>query len=124
MKRIFIFSVITLLVLGLTGCATLFGPKTHTLSVKSTPEKAEVYINGERMGATPVVLELDPQKTYSIEYRKEGYKPITKIVKGQVGVKWIVLDILGGVIPVVVDAATGNWYEFDKEIVHSNLDKE
>jgi hypothetical protein len=33
-------------------------------------------------------------------------------VKGKVGVKWIVLDILGGFVPVIVDAATGNWYEF------------
>ena len=113
-----------LFIFSITSCATLFGLKSHSLSFTSNPDKAEVFINGERKGTTPVKLELDPKKTYSIEYRKDGYNPITKVVKGKIGIKWVVLDILGGFIPVIVDAATGNWYEFDQEIINSNLDKE
>jgi|TARA_R110001606_G_scaffold36639_1_gene104627 hypothetical protein len=119
-KFILLLTVIT--TLTLTSCATLFGPKSHSLSATSNPQGAEIYVDGERMGVTPLKLELDPSKTYSIEYRKKGYRSITKIVKGKVGVKWIVLDILGGLIPVVIDAATGNWYEFEKDRINANLE--
>ncbi|MFT5217787.1 MAG: hypothetical protein ACI83H_002928 [Glaciecola sp.] len=30
----------------------------------------------------------------------------------------------GVLIPVVVDAATGNWYEFEQEMINSNLEKQ
>ena len=118
-KIVLLLTVIT--TLTLTSCATLFGPKSHSLSANSNPQGAEIYVDGERMGITPLKLELDPSKTYSIEYRKEGYRSITK--KGKVGVKWIVLDILGGFIPVIVDAATGDWYEFEKDKINTNLEK-
>jgi hypothetical protein len=124
MKKVIYLSLLVFATVSFTSCATLFGPKSHSLSVNSNPEKADVYVNGERMGSTPVKLELDPQKTYSIEYRKDGYKSITKIVKGKIGVKWIVLDILGGFVPVIVDVATGNWYEFEQEIINGNLEKQ
>ena len=124
MKKIIYLSLLMLTIVSFNSCATLFGPKSHSLSVNSNPDKADVYVNGKRMGTTPVKLKLDPQKTYSVEYRKDGYKSITKIVKGKVGVKWIVLDILGGFVPVIVDAATGNWYEFEKEIINGNLEKQ
>ena len=120
-KIVLLLTVIT--TLTLTSCATLFGPKSHALSANSNPPGAEIYVDGERMGITPLKLELDPSKTYSIEYRKEGFRSITKTVKGKVGVKWIVLDILGGFIPVIVDAATGNWYEFEKDRINTNLEK-
>ena len=124
MKKIIYLSILMLSLITFTGCATLFGSKSHSLSVNSNPPQADIYVNGERMGTTPVKLELDPQETYSIEFRKDGYKSITKVVKGSVAVKWIVLDILGGFIPVIVDAATGNWYEFDKYRINSNLEKQ
>ncbi|MBN9165918.1 MAG: hypothetical protein J0I07_33525 [Myxococcales bacterium] len=35
-------------------------------------------------------------------------------VKRFVGAGWILLDIaMGGLIAIVIDAATGNWYEFE-----------
>lgn len=125
MKTKITYSLTILLVVMLTtSCATLFGPKEHLLSFNSTPVGAEVFANGDRIGITPLKLELKPDKSYMIEFRKEGYKSITRTVHNRIGVKWIVLDILGGVIPIVVDAATGNWYEFDQEYINGNLDKE
>jgi hypothetical protein len=31
----------------------------------------------------------------------------------RIGVGWVVLDLFGGVIPLVVDLATGNWQSVD-----------
>jgi len=119
--KLFIFLIATTFLLS--NCATLFGPKSHSISANSNPIGAEVIVDGVSMGVTPVKLELDPQKSYTIEYRKNGYRPITKVVKGKVGTKWIILDVLGGFIPAVVDAVTGKWYEFEDEIINTNLEK-
>ncbi|MBA7493862.1 hypothetical protein ES702_04427 [subsurface metagenome] len=73
------------------------------------------------MGNTPVNLNLNKNDTYIIEFRKEGYKPIVKTINSKVGAGWIVLDVLGGLIPVIVDAATGAWMELDQKAVNAAL---
>ncbi len=47
-------------------------PFTGKLSLKTTPTKAEVFIDGSIRGLTPLTLEL-PVKSHSIELRKAGY---------------------------------------------------
>ncbi len=92
-----------------TGCATLFGPSTHKLAVSSEPAEADVFVNGMRMGVTPVVLDLKADQAYTIEYRKIGYDRVTRVVNTRVGAGWVILDVLGGLIPVIIDASTGAW---------------
>ena|ERR1035437_7116057 len=107
------FSIIV--VLGfISGCATIFAAKTQSLSVTSEPTETEVYANGLKMGVTPVELDLKADKSYIIEFRKEGFQTITKVVNTKVGPGWIVLDVLMGVIPVIVDASTGAWRQSDQ----------
>jgi len=73
---------------------------------------------------TPVELELKSDETYSIEFKKEGYETRTVILHSSVGAGWVILDILGGLIPVIIDAATGNWYGLDKDHINAVLEKE
>lgn len=118
-----IMSFLTFTVL-ITGCATLFAPKTHPLAVRSEPFGADVFVNGVRMGSTPIELSLKADKSYTIEFRKEGYQTITKIVNTKVGAGWIILDVLGGLVPVIVDVATGAWNKLDQESVNAALVKQ
>lgn len=117
-------SLIVVTSIGLSSCATLFGKKTHALAVGSDPSGADVYVNGFKMGTTPVELNLKADKSYTIEYRKEGYQSITRVVNTKVGAGWIVLDVLGGLIPVIVDAATGNWNKLDQDAVNAVLEEQ
>lgn len=114
---------ILILFLGFTSCATLFAPNTRPLAVSSDPGGADVYVNGFKMGTTPIELQLTPDKAYNIEFRKEGYETVTRVVNTKVAGGWIVLDILGGLIPVVVDAATGDWNKLDQDAVNAALVK-
>ena len=82
-----------------------------------------MYVNGFRMGETPLELALKPDKSYSIEFRKEGYQSVTRVVNTKVGAGWVILDVLGGLIPVVIDAATGNWNHLDQDAVNAALIK-
>ena len=107
-----------------TSCALIFKGTKEEVRFGSDPQRAEVYIDGVRMGETPFALKLVTKKTYKIEFRKEGYKSKSYQINNKVGAGWIVLDILGGLIPVVIDAATGAWYSFDQKNIDAVLEKQ
>jgi len=106
------------------GCATLFAPATHPLALSTDPPEAEVYVNGFMRGVTPLELNLKADKSYTIEFRKEGYDPVIRIVNTRIGAGWVILDVIGGLVPVVVDAATGAWNELDQDTVNAVLRKQ
>lgn len=54
-------------------------PFTGKLSLKTTPTKADVYLDGSIRGLTPLTLDL-PVKEHSIELRKAGYIAQTHIL--------------------------------------------
>jgi hypothetical protein len=105
-----------------TGCATLFKGASENVDFSSDPSGADVYVNGSLRGKTPINLKLESKKTYTIEFKKDGYEPRTYTITNHVGAGWIILDILGGLIPVIVDAATGAWYELDQDAVNAVLE--
>ncbi|WP_421812703.1 PEGA domain-containing protein [Flagellimonas sp.] len=87
MRKTIILSISLVIITSLSfgSCATLFGKKSHALAVGSDPAGAEVYVNGFKMGNTPLELNLKADKGYTIEYRKEGYQSVTRIVNTKVG---------------------------------------
>jgi hypothetical protein len=117
-----IFSVLLVYVLG--GCATIFKGAHNDVNFMSDPGGAQVYINGFARGKTPITLKLESRHTYTIEFKKEGYEPKTYNITNHVGVGWVVLDVLFGLVPVIVDATTGAWYELDQEAVNAILEKQ
>lgn len=117
--------IIILLIMGFsfTSCATLFHGSTDTVNFTSDPQGAALFINGMNMGKTPMQMELKSNKSYNIEYRLEGYDNRIVVLNNSVSGGYIVLDILFGVLPVIVDAATGNWYSLDMDQVNAVLEK-
>ena len=105
------------LVLSLASCATLFKGTTEEVNFGSNPTGAEVWVDGKLMGTTPINFRLITKKVYLIEFK---YQDQTKSVylNKHVGAGWIVLDVLGGLVPVIIDAVTGAWYSFDQSNVN------
>ena len=128
MKKIFIFSfvfVFAAVFFGFfNGCATLFKGSTDSVDFSSEPSGAQVYVNGNLLGTTPVQLKLESKKSYTLEFKKDGFETKTIVLNNSVGAGWIVLDILGGLFPVIIDAATGNWYNLDQDHVNAVLEKQ
>jgi hypothetical protein len=124
MKKTIYISALIIAFGIINGCATLFAPSTYPLAISSDPREADVYVNGFKMGVTPVELSLKPDKSYSIEFRKEGFQTITRVVNTKVGAGWVVLDVLGGIIPVLIDASTGAWHQLDQDAVNAALEKQ
>ncbi len=97
----------------LSGCATLFASKSKELSLISDPQGAEVYINGSRVGVTPMNFRVDNNKPQTVTFRKAGHKEVSCHLTTKTGAGWIVLDVLAGLVPVIIDAATGDWKQLD-----------
>jgi PEGA domain len=98
-----------ILSMSLTGCASVFGSHEKQFDLSSQPADAEVFLDGNRLGTTPVKVKLSNHQSHTFTFRKAGYKDATCSLVKTTGAGWVILDILGGLIPVVIDAATNNW---------------
>jgi hypothetical protein len=107
--------------LFLSGCATLFKGTAEKVNMGSSPVRADVYVNGQFMGRTPLQLNLAVKKSYAIEFRAEGYQPRVYHINNRVGAGWVILDVLLGLVPVIVDASTGAWYYLDQKNIDAVL---
>jgi len=110
--------------LHFVGCATLFKGTTQEVHFNSNPQKARVFVNGADMGETPIALKLETKKTYTIEFRADGYRSKSYTVSNHVGAGWVILDVLSGLVGVIIDAATGAWYSLDQNNVDAVLEKQ
>jgi hypothetical protein len=45
-------------------------------------------------------------------------------ISNHVGAGWVVLDVICGVLPVVVDAVTGSWYSLDQTNINAVLERQ
>ena len=119
--------VLGLVVLGLlfaiSGCATIIAGKQANVNFSADPDGAQVYVNGSLMGTTPFQIKLDNNKDYVIEFKKEGYQPKTVFLNKGIGAGWVILDVVFGLIPVIVDAATGDWNFLTTDNVRAVLEK-
>ena len=117
LSRISVAAVLVCLLWTLSGCGTLFSNKNPEVAMGSDPQGAKVYVNGDLMGTTPVKIQLKNDKDYKIEFRKDGFQTKTYALGKHVGGGWVVLDIITGFLPVIIDLATGGWYELDTDNV-------
>lgn len=128
MKRFYktglFFSFLAITIFVFNSCATIFKGSTDDVNFSSDPSGAKVYVNGDLLGTTPFALELKSNKTYTLEFKKDGYETKTVLLNNSVGAGWIILDVLGGLIPIIIDAATGNWYSLDQEHVNAVLEQQ
>ena len=124
MKRV-IVAVLTLsMVAGaLSGCASILKGTSQDVFLVSEPSKVEIYIDGQLRGTTPLELELETDKTYVVEYRMDGYTTQTFNISNSIGAGWIILDVICGLVPVVVDAVTGAWYSLDEDNISAVMER-
>lgn len=97
------------LMVSVSACATVLGSKQKDFSFASTPGEADVFIDGNRVGSTPLKMNMSNTKAYDVTFKKAGYKDVTCRLDKGTGGGWVVFDVLTGLVPVVIDAATGNW---------------
>jgi len=56
------------------GSSFLGSGTTSEVNFNSEPQKAEVFVNGQSMGVTPIALKLESKKTYSPHRSSRGQR--------------------------------------------------
>jgi hypothetical protein len=101
--------LVAVLVLATSGCAAILGTKQKDFNLRSDPGGADVYLNGNRLGATPLRVKLSNQATHVFVFRRAGYREATCTLNRGTDAGWVILDVLTGLVPIIIDAATNSW---------------
>ena len=102
------------------GTPELLKELGRTYGFRTEIVEKEKY-KGRDISSTFVREELEKGHTYTVAILKDGYRTTYANLVNKVGGGWIVLDILAGLIPIVVDAVTGAWGSVSPNSVHAIL---
>lgn len=127
-KSVVGLAMCALAIFALPGCGLVFGGTSETISITSSPSEAEVEVaqSGGATGfqrTTPTDIELARKHDYIVTFSKEGYETRTAEIDHGVRAGIVVLDILFGIVPVVVDAATGAWHGLSPDHIDVTLER-
>ncbi|MSR77647.1 MAG: PEGA domain-containing protein [Candidatus Omnitrophica bacterium] len=118
MKKILSWFLVTVLLAGHTGCASIVSGKQEDVTIHSEPAGAEVYVDDLKIGTTPMIASLKRKKHHTVKFKKEGYQEELRTT-GR-GFNWWFTGnlILGGIIGIIVDFATGAVYKVKPQEVN------
>ncbi|MHB8844330.1 MAG: PEGA domain-containing protein [Nitrospirota bacterium] len=92
--------------------------------VNSTPDNAEIEVNGLVVGKTPWTGPVKRNSVQTVVVKKAGYEPQTVQLKGEVS-GWVVVNALwglGGLVSTSVDVGGGAGYAYDPGAYHVTLE--
>lgn len=116
-------ALLVLLVPILASCATILRGTGHGIGISSQPPGAEVIIDNQVYGLTPVSAKLRRKDNHHIVVRMEGYKPYEIMLTRQTS-GWVfgnVLFGLGAPIGLAIDAVAGGMYSLNPDQVNAQL---
>lgn len=115
MKKLAVLALTSIVAL-VSGCATIVDGDSETLTFNSIPSGAEIYVNGDFKGNTPLTVRVAKSRDTLIEARKEGYHP--NIASPSRSINPIFFgNVLSGYFSTTgmsVDVATNSAYKFDQ----------
>lgn len=108
-----------------SGCATITRGTTESLSIQSEPAGARVELSSGQTGVTPCSFELKRKNDLKVFLHKDGFDDVTVDVESKVagaGATGMAGNVLiGGIIGVGVDAASGATKSLRPNPVHVHL---
>lgn len=105
------------------GCATFTQGSTQQVIIDSEPIGAWVKVDDERVGLTPITIELDRAKSHTVVIEKEGYLARSEVIGSGISSQLAgnALLLSYGIIGICVDLYTGAAYELAPQEVHPAL---
>ena len=116
-----LFALATLAcVFSFSGCGALFKGSTQTIGVRSAQYGITIEVAGQTY-ESPTSIELQRDRDYVVSISKEGYETQQIRIHKKVSGGIVILDILGGLIPLLVDGLMGTWYNLSPDEITVNL---
>lgn len=113
------FSLLFLL-FSLTSCSTLISGKKQRLIVNSNVREAVVFVNGEKVGTTPLDTKVKRRKEMKILVKKPGYFPHDKILDTSLDL-WIWTNFFNYGIGALIDYFQSNTHLLDRDTHYVEL---
>lgn len=107
MKKLFFLTVNLFL---FSSCATILSSTSQRVNFTTEPPNAKVYINNVEVGKTPLLKDLKRNGNYLVKIDLEGYKPFEINLKRKFNPIVLANILLGGIVGLIVDIATGAMY--------------
>lgn len=116
-----------------SGCAFIMHGRFQTVDFTSQPKGAKVIIDGKEYGTTPQSVSLrrigrlkgEPLEKlfYNVKIELDGFYPYELKVKRELD-GWFFGNILiGGLVGLIIDSATGSMYKLNPDQVIATLEK-
>lgn len=110
------FSTIAVLTLCLTSCASIVTGTHDIITVNSSPSGAHFTTDTGASGVTPGKVEVPDDIDIRFTFEKDGFQKTEYLAKKHVS-GWIWGNILiGGIIGLIIDIASGGMHTHDGEI--------
>lgn len=104
-----------------TSCCSIFNGSKQSIGFSSSPDGANVSIDGIPRGKTPLTLKLERDEDHTVKIALPGYYPYSATLTHSVS-GWVWGNLLfGGLIGLAVDAGTGSLYVLTPEQVQAQL---
>ena len=105
---------------AVVGCGALFYGSTQTISVKSVQRGSNIEVDGQTF-VSPASIELRRNGEYVVTISKEGFETQQVRILRNVSGGIVILDVLGGIIPLLIDGLMGTWYKLSPQEIDVNL---
>ena len=113
--------VLTLASIG-GGCASIVKGTTQAIPVSSSPSRASVYLDGNKVGQTPLSVEVKRKRDHLMTIEKPGYQNESIAITRNVGGAVFGNILAGGFIGWGVDAMSGAQYNLTPQTISVTLD--
>ncbi|MHB8400989.1 MAG: caspase family protein, partial [Bacteroidia bacterium] len=117
MKKVIVLFIAITIIIGTTGCATIFYGNSDKVTFNSSPPGADIYINNKNTNKqTPADINVVKEKyvkgrAYKYELKKDGYVPFTS--KDAARLKGLVIfDCFCYGVPALIDVIAGRQYKY------------
>ncbi len=108
-----IISIFT--IISVISCGAIIHGTKQDVSIIA-PSDALVKVNG-RSAKGSTVMKLERGKSYSVTMHRGGQEQVCGQITNSLSAGVLIADILFGLVPLIVDAATGAWYNLEPEQV-------
>jgi len=119
--RLFVVIALAALALFAGGCASIVKGTTQAIPVSSDPMGAQVKLDGNLVGQTPVKVEVKRKSDHLLTIEKPGYQVESVAITRNIGGAVFGNIIAGGLIGWGVDAISGAQYNLTPATINVAL---
>ncbi len=107
--------------LTISGCSSVMSGTSQNVTVTSNVSGANVIVNGNSVGTTPVTARVKRESKMHYIVKKEGYEPYQATMETKMDPWFFGNIIIGGVLGSTTDFALGTTNKIDPDNLYVEL---